>query len=135
MESGFFGGVNYETIHNTRADRQAIELGFEKPKFEIEKQLISVHGVPQQATTIIGDYTIGELIEMLPTTIVHEIWWGEEKGMDGFWGLQISTNGTDYMWTVDYTRDSSAPLFREADGNLIDALYAMVLTLKEEGMI
>ena len=116
----------------TSSDQTAklIELGFEKPKMAAPA-LKWVDGEP----TFEPQDTIGELIEMLPTTIEHEIWWGDEKGLDGFWGLQISTNGTDYMWTVDYVRDHSAPLYRCAGSELTDALFDAIVTLKEEGVI
>ena len=110
-----------------RQTAKIIGLGFEKPK---SKVLFEV-GNDELGYA----YSIGELIEMLPTTIAYEIWWGEEKGMDGFWGLQISTNGTDYMWSVDYMRDRSAPLYRECGSELLDALFYMAVKLKEEGVI
>lgn len=108
-----------------------IELGFEKPSsIASVEPIYGIGGI-----SVAKAYTIGELIEMLPTTIEHEIWWGEEKGMDGFWGLQISTNGSDYMWTVDYVRDHSASLYRWAGSELIDALFDAIIKLKEEGVI
>lgn len=42
-----------------------IELGFPKPKFEIETQMYNAKGQPLRVATIVGDYSIGELIEML----------------------------------------------------------------------
>lgn len=81
-------------------------------------------------------YNIGELIEMLPKTIEVDIWWGREKGKAGTWGLRIDTNGVDYMWTITYERDHSANLGVVGAGEeLIDALYDMVVQLKEEGVI
>lgn len=88
-------------------------------------------GVP----TIYPQYTIGELIEMLPKAIEHEIWFGEDKGQIGVWGLRIDTGGTDYGWDITYTRDSSAYLYRVGRTELIDALYDMIVKLKEEGVI
>ena len=80
-------------------------------------------------------YNIGELIEMLPTTIMDEIWWGKEKGEDGIWGLRIGTEGTDYSWVISYERDNSAYLYREGRSELIDALYDMIIKLKAEEVI
>lgn len=80
-------------------------------------------------------YTIGELIEMLPMIIAHEIWFGDDKGRVEVWGLRIDTNGTEFMWTVSYERDHSAHLYLEGRSELIDALYDMVVRLKEEGVI
>ena len=106
-----------------------IGVGFEKPKSEVKAENAGECAWYNPA------YSIGELIEMLPTTIEHEIWWGKEKGMGGWWGLQISTNGTDFMWTVDYVRDHSAPLYGWDGSELIDALFDAVITLKEERVI
>lgn len=72
---------------------------------------------------------------MLAKTIIHEIWWGEEKGKEGVWGLQIDTCGTEYSWDISYVREHSAPLYLEGRSELIDVLYEMVIKLKEEGMI
>lgn len=107
-----------------------IELGFDKPKMAAPA-LKWVDGVP----TFEPQYTIGELIEMLPMTITDKIWWGEDKGQGGVWGLRIDTNGTEFMWAVSYERDHSAHLYLEGRTELIDALYDMVIKLKEEGTI
>lgn len=108
-----------------------IELGFEKPKMAAPA-LKWVDGEP----TFEPQYTIGELIEMLPKTIEHEIWWGNEKGEKGYWGLRIDTDCTEYMWTITYQRSHSAPLGIVGAGEeLIDALYEMIVKLKEEGVI
>lgn len=74
----------------TTSDQTAklIELGFDRPKFEIETQLCNIKGQPLRAATIVGAYSIGELIEMLPMTITDEIWWGEDKGKEGVWGYE-----------------------------------------------
>ena len=108
-----------------------IELGFEKPSSIASVEPIYGMG----GISVVKAYTIGELIEMLPMTIADEIWWGEEKGEEGVWGLRIDTNGTEFMWTVSYERDHSAHLYLEGRTELIDALYDMILQLKEEGVI
>jgi hypothetical protein len=88
-----------------------IELGFETPKFEIETQLCNIKGQPLRAATIVGDYSIGELIEML----------------DGVSELEITRFGSG--WGVyDELRAFTCE-------ELIDALYDMVVKLKEEGVI
>lgn len=104
-----------------------MELGFEKPKTTI----------PYKGDEYFIEkvYSIGELIEMLPKTIMDEIWWGKEKGEDGIWGLRIGTEGTDYSWVISYERDNSAYLYREGRSELVDALYDMLIRLKEEGVI
>lgn len=108
-----------------------IELGLEKPKMAAPA-LKWVDGEP----TFEPQYTIGELIEMLPKTIEVDIWWGREKGKAGTWGLRIDTDGVDYMWTITYERDHSANLGVVGAGEeLIDALYDMIVKLKEERVI
>jgi hypothetical protein len=115
---------------NTTPEQTAklIELGFEKPK--------SYHNIEWDGTEAYGyqlDYSIGELIEMLPMSILHELrWWTEDEGV---WGLRIDTNGTEYVWTVSYARESFPFLNCETRSELIDALYDMILRLKAEGVI
>lgn len=106
---------------NSDQTAKLIGLGFEKPKsIEAYRDWHYVPFVEQQLV-----YSIGELIEMLPKTIEVDIWWGREKGKAGTWGLRIDTNGVDYMWTIVVG----------AGEELIDALYDMVVQLKEEGVI
>ena len=116
-----------------------IELGFEKPKSvtEISWQEDEKDNPIINANTIeyTRNYSIGELIETLPMTITHEIWFGKDKGKEGVWGLQISTGGTEYVWEISYERAYSAHLYCEARSELIDALYDMIVKLKEEGVI
>ena len=105
-----------------------IELGFEKPK-----SMIPYKGDDYFIEKV---YSIGQLIEMLPKTIEVDIWWGREKGKAGTWGLRIDTDGVDYMWTITYERDHSANLGVVGAGEeLIDALYDMLIRLKEEGVV
>lgn len=99
-----------------------IELGFEKPK-SIEKMIPQpvvdgyVHLVPQKA------YSIGELIEMLPKSV-----WSDDNN----WPLMISTcvYDSDIPWSVSYIYSDG---FMNIE--LIDALYDMVVKLKEKGVI
>ncbi len=108
-----------------------IELGFEKPKMAAPA-LKWVDGEP----TFEPQYTIGELIEMLPKEIKHPVWFGKKKMREiGWWELRIDSMGKEYPWAVVYYRESSAPLAMEYAAELIDALYAMILQLKEEGVI
>lgn len=106
-----------------------IELGFEKPKSEVRSEGGIFTSNARKA------YSIGELIEMLPACIVHPIWWGDEIGEEGVWGLRIDSGGTEYGWDVSYERYNSAYLYREGRSDLTDALYDMIVTLKEEGVI
>lgn len=130
---------------NSEQTAKLIELGLEKPKsisgfcqrgpYEYDAETNTKMVVYDDTQYPIYAYSIGELIEILPKTIIHEIWWGEEKGMEGVWGLCIDTEATDYGWDVTYTRNSSAYLYRVGRTELIDALYDMVVKLKEEGVI
>lgn len=97
-----------------------IELGLPKPKMAAPV-LKWVDGEP----TFEPQYTIGELIEMLPQTInvfydlsimsSHQGWWV-------FYGMI----GDGDMWSIEHE------VYRT---DLINALYAMILQLKEEGVI
>ena len=69
-------------------------------------------------------YSIGELIEMLPTS-------AKIKGYDCF--LYIEPNHYDGGWDVGYMRYSLE--LNQIATELIDALYDMVIKLKEEGVI
>lgn len=89
-----------------------IELGFEKPK--------SYHDIEWDGTEAYDyqlDYSIGELIEMLPTIVDDfTLWIGRDERSD--------------QWFVKYSPRS----LKLAD-ELIDALYDMILKLKEEGVL
>ena len=95
-----------------------VELGFEKPKMAAPA-LKWVDGEP----TFVPQYTIGELIEMLPKSV-----WSNDNN----WPLMISTSVYDSRipWDVSY-------IYSDGSMNieLIDALYDMVVKLKEEGVI
>lgn len=86
-----------------------IELRFEKPKMAAPA-LKWVDGEP----TFEPQYTIGELIEMLPTIV------------DDF-TLWIGRDERSNQWFVKYH-----PRTLVADEELIDALYDMIVKLKEE---
>lgn len=99
-----------------------IELGFEKPKMAAPA-LKWVDGEP----TFEPQYTIGELIEMLPRIV-------EYKGF--YYGLKITTD-TTYCWDVTYEPclyEKGNPKFLPiytAGSCLIDQLYETLLTLVE----
>ncbi len=96
-----------------------IELGFEKPKMAAPL-LKWVDGEP----TFEPQYTIGELIEMLPMDINN----------DGrFENLLIHPNY--YRWVVKYSGFYIEPTYQRCMEELIDALYDMIVQLKEEGVI
>lgn len=89
-----------------------IELGFKKPKMAAPA-LKWVDGEP----TFEPQYTIGELIEMLPTIV------------DDF-TLWIGRDERSNQWFVKYH-----PRTLVADEELIDALYDMIVKLKEGELI
>ena len=92
-----------------------IELGFEKP-YRPYLDLVETYGYSVDAER---NYSIGELIEMLPPII------------DEYSSGVINGGG---RWSVHYKRlftrryDTSAT-------ELTDALYNMIIKLKEEGVI
>lgn len=91
-----------------------IELGFEKPKGCITIDF----------TDATGNYSIGELLSFLPKSI---------KVNDLFFTLCIHSS-SDY-WIIEYADiafGAQARLYKE---ELIDALFAEIVILKEEGVI
>jgi uncharacterized protein YneR len=96
-----------------------IELGFEKPKSIEKVTYIEQYGCGYETA-----YSIGELIEMLPKEITNE-------GLTDSLSIYIDHNK---MWTVEYSNVLGA-LLSTYRTELIDALYAMVVKLKEEGVI
>jgi hypothetical protein len=91
-----------------------IELGFEKPKNIVEGELYS---------DIYFAYAIGELIEMLPISF-------ENDNDDTSW-LEIEAGA---VWRVLYLSFGFIDYDCERK-ELIDALYDMIVKLKEEGVI
>ena len=92
-----------------------IELGFEKPTM---KNIPMPEGVVNEEW-----YSIGELIEMLPE--IHPLYHGP-------YCLDIGFNTE--KWFVGYTYDNGyVEVFNSYE--LINALYEMVIKLKEEGVI
>ncbi len=69
---------------------------------------------------------------MLPAAIEHVIWWGDEIGEIGVWGLRIDSGGTEYGWDVSYERPNSAHAYRVGREEMVDALFDMIVELKEE---
>lgn len=102
-----------------------IELGFDRPKFEIETQLCNIEGQPLRVATIVGDYSIGELIEILPQTINVYYDLSIMRSCIGWWVLYGMIGDGD-MWSIEHE------VYRN---ELIDALYDMCVLLKEEGVI
>ena len=91
-----------------------IELGFEKPR------------LLYFGNNTIGHYAynIGELIEMLPMNINND---------GSFEEILIHINYN--RWVVKYSGFFREPTYQICRGELIDALYTIILELKEEGVI
>ena len=100
-----------------------IELGFEKPKNTRYIQRAKARNLRSPFIEFgehefEGSYSIGELIEMLPKEYDGEL-------------LEIASVALSYAkWVVRYPYGI---IVYKAE--LIDALYAMILQLKEEGVI
>lgn len=100
---------------NESQTAKLIELGFEKPR--------SIIDVWAHETEIDMEYeyeyaySIGELIEMLPSRYD-----GEDFEINRDWRFE--------RWVVFYRGDDAT-----AATEIVDALYAMIIKLKEEGAI
>lgn len=109
---------------NTEQTAKLIELGFEKPKNRLVKQRFDRSTSSWIVVGEEGGYSIGELIKALPKHIFHD-----GKCMD----LQIYTN--QYLWVVKYSALFYDKYYRFSSKELIDALFDMVITLKDDGVI
>lgn len=89
-----------------------IELGFEKPKSEVEAEQAGDNVWSNPA------YSIGELIEMLPKRV-------------GVWDLEIACDCKFGRWLCFLNPDTQCGIATE----LVDALYNLLIQLKEEGVI
>lgn len=98
-----------------------IELGFEKPKMAAPA-LKWVDGEP----TFEPQYTIGELIEMLQ----KQVYQTEDSGIPC--DLNIHYDGGTWLIVYICERDGR---FKTERLDLVDALYNMIVTLKEEKLI
>lgn len=102
---------------NKSQTAKLIELGFEKPKSEVECELpkgdwrIGSVGIRKA-------YSIGELIEMLPKRV-------------GVWDLEIACDSKFERWLCFLNPDTQCGIATE----LVDALYNLLIQLKEEGVI
>lgn len=88
-----------------------IELGLEKPKSEVKAEQAGDYAWYNPA------YSIGELLSFLPD--------------DGVTDKRLEFDG--FHWFVDW--DSSDKIRQTIGVELVDALYDMILELKEEGAI
>ena len=96
-----------------------IELGFPKPKSEVKAEQAGDYAWYNPA------YSIGELIEMLPKKI--------ESDMDDEYCDEYSYLVFEEGWDVLYRNGMYVNDRCIHSTELIDALFTMVITLKEEG--
>ena len=102
-----------------------IELGFEKPRNERWVLDVANESTPSiQNIVKRQDYSIGELIGMLPTII------------DAGTGYALSIYYNRAEWEISYDDNGLYhPLYSVENDELIDALYEMIVRLKEEEVI
>lgn len=98
---------------NESQTAKLIELGVEKPK-----SIVGHDGYWGYDYA----YSTGELIEMLPQVIEFEEKWA-------FYPLRVMPT-VGGGWAISYCNE-----YDERNNELIDALYDMVVKLKEEGVI
>lgn len=95
-----------------------IDLGIEKPKNERWLLDVANESTPSIQNIVMWQgYSIGELIEMLPPRYNHE-------------DLEINRDWRFERWLVFYRGDDTT-----AATELIDALYEMIVILKEKEAI
>ena len=101
-----------------------IELGFERPP---KKGLLFQNDIGNCRTDLMlseENYSIGELIEMLPNVVESED--SEYATLQMYFDL--------FNWVIEYTGVEKTEYATSAV-ELIDALYNMILKLKEEEII
>lgn len=100
-----------------------MELGFEKPgSIASVEPIYGMGGI-----SVAKAYSIGELFEMLPEAIC--------TSHDDSCHYHLSMDTDACMWRVRYMDDFDVTLCATYDVDLINALYDMVIKLKEEGVI
>ncbi len=105
---------------NKSQTAKLIELGFEEPcSIASVEPIYGMGGI-----SVAKAYSIGELIEMLPKEITN-------AGLANILSIYIDHNK---MWMVEYS-DFLGELLSTYRTELIDALYDMIVKLKEEGVI
>jgi hypothetical protein len=105
---------------NSEQTAKLVELGFEEPKHTFTFKLIEYNDVKTDIDIPVSNYSMGELVSFLPQSMDFD---------DGKWALSIEAdpfkvNGT---WWVFY--ESS---FYTESAELIDAIFAMIVKLKEK---
>lgn len=98
-----------------------IGLGFEKPRALVNKY----YDFDAEAYAEVKAYSIGELIAILPETIKIFYDLSILRSHNGWWVL-YGLIGDGDMWSVEHE------VYRN---DLVDALYNMIIKLKEDGVI
>lgn len=101
-----------------------IELGFEKPKQTFTFKLIEYNDVKMDIDIPVSNYSIGELLSFLPKSI---------EVNDLFFTLCIHSSA--HYWIVEYADISFGTQARLYKEELIDALFAELVTLKKKRVI
>lgn len=109
---------------NSEQTAKLIELGFEKPEKRIVKQRFDRSTSSWIVVGEEGDYSIGELLSFLPENIA------KENKIPSTLNISLM-NGE---WCVQYA-DFLGPDFVFCNTELIDALFDMIVKLKEKGVI
>lgn len=119
---------------NVEQTAKLMELGFEKPKsinsIKVTGDIITTaEDLIGEPTSVMGgkitaNYSIGELIEMLPDYM---------NGNYVKWKIQ-TTKG-DVKWSVGWDCFETEQFQWIRTTELIDALFDMIVQLKEEGVI
>ena len=113
---------------NSEQTAKLIELGFEKPKNERWVLDVANESTPSiQNIVKKQDYSIGELIEMLPEAIC------ESKDDSYHYFLSIETDSL--TWKVFYESEDEVTLCSTFGVELVDALCSMLTILKRQGTL
>lgn len=101
-----------------------IELGFEKPKSIVDKY----YDFDTEDYIEVNHYSIGELIEMLPSMIaINDTWYGLRIIADSAYCWSVSYEPADY----DRGRVQISKIF-DGGSCLLDVLYRVLVTLVED---
>lgn len=102
-----------------------IELGFDYPKTIVDKY----YDYDAEDYKEVNHYSIGELIAMLPNTFIFE---GVEYDLCLSGGASLVSK---YCWQISYIQSKRGYIFCSYDEEFIDALYKIVIRLKNKGVI
>ncbi len=113
-----------------------IELGFEKPKFVRgyrqgeTRRIITSFGVLETTNDVsrpILDYSIGELLNILPNTFTRQ---GVVYALSVSGGNAICSS-IGCSWSIYYIPNANVDVIGCTRDELIDALYSLIIKLKK----